>query len=520
MFKRFLSFILALSIILMSFPDIAFASNKDAALTNDNIDAPGTAVIPYTAFEILESILLSFGITYTTVDLLNKSSDVDKFNNALNEDDKSYGSITDIYTKLRSSYDNNVIKFPNNNPHGNNLPPKFDELLSAAITAKGIKLCNSAYECMRKAINSVFNRSVNNVDNLIKSGDLYYYNKFFPFPEYVQNKISEYAKKGYNFFIVEQNSGLGDMQHYDVIMSDLIIGNQYSDTLSFKKYNDLFRFNINKAVTFCYYPLTSEDHPSNISNVCDRAFFSHYKPFEEIPLGVSNFGIPCSQYHESSYYYHIFASNAILLDKNTSYNSMNDVFNNMVKNIDKVDLSSNFKVTPNLTPDSDELIASNPDILNDPNYSQNIELVPSEDFQRLFNNINNNPDAAPETINSFRSEVYKDPATSPDSPSNPSNPNLHDDDFYELNFDLTTVFPFCIPFDIYALFDKLSVDQPVAPVLKVPTYTLNSSFEVKETDPLVFDFSVFDPVMPAFRLLILIFFSICLAIGTTNLIRH
>ena len=86
MFKRFLSFILALSIILFSFPDVAFASNKDAASTNDNIDAPGTAAIPYTAFEILESILLSFGITYTTVDLLNKSSDTDKFNNALNEE--------------------------------------------------------------------------------------------------------------------------------------------------------------------------------------------------------------------------------------------------------------------------------------------------------------------------------------------------------------------------------------------------------------------------------------------------
>lgn len=520
MFKRFLSFILALSIILMSFSNVAFASNKDAASTNDNIDAPGTAVIPYTAFEILESILLSFGITYTTVDLLNKSSDVDKFNNALNEDVNSFGSITDIYNKLRSNYDDNVIKFPNNNPHGNNLPPKFDELLSAAITAKGIKLCNSAYECMRKAINTVFNRSVNKVDNLIKSGDLFYYYEFFSLPEYVQNKISEYAKKGLNFFIVMRNSSLGDMQHYDVIMSNLIIGNQYSDTLSFKKYDDLFRFNINNAVTFCYHPLTSEAYPSNISKVCSRAFFSSYEPFQQTPYSTSNFGTYSSKYYESESYRHSFATNAILLEKNTSYNTLDNVWNDVVNNMDKVDLSSNFKVTPNLNPESDELIASNPDILNDPNYNQNIELVPSEKFQRLFNDINNNPDKAPETINSFRSDVYKESATSPDSPSNPSNPNIHDDDFYELNFDLSTVFPFCIPFDIYALFDKLSVDQPVAPVLKIPTYTLNSSFELKETSPLVFNFAVFDSVMPAFRLLILIFFSVCLAIGTTNLIRH
>lgn len=520
MFKRFLSFILALSIILMSFSNVAFASNKDAVSTNDIIEAPGTAVLPYTVFEILESILLSFGITYTTADLLNKSSDVDKFNNALNEDDKSFGSITDIYNKLRSNYDDNVIKFPNNNPHGNNLPPKFDELLSAAITAKGIKLCNSAYECMRKAINTVFNRSVNKVDTLIKSGELFYYYEFFPLPEYVQNKISEYAKKGYNFFIVGKNSSLGDMQHYDVIMSDLIMGRQYSDTLSFKKYDDLFSFNTNKTIVFCYHPLISEDHPSNISKVCSEAFFSHYEPFKEIPFGASNFGFRSSKYYEGESYRHSFATNAILLEKNTSYNSFNNVWNDVVKNMDKVDLSSNFKVTPNLDPDSDELIASNPDVLNDPNFNQNIELVPSEKFQRLFNDINNNPDKAPDTINSFRSDVYKEPATSPDSPSSPSNPNIHDDDFYELNFDLTTVFPFCIPFDLYALFDKLSVDQPVAPVLKIPTYTLNSSFELKETSPLVFDFAVFDSVMPAFRLLILIFFAVCLAIGTTNLIRH
>lgn len=521
MFKRFLSFILALSVTLMSFSNVAFASNKDAeASTSDNIFAPGTAVIPYSVFEILESILLSFGITYTTVDLLNKSSDVDKFNNALNEDDKSFGSITDIYNKLRSNYDDNVIKFPNNNPHGNNLPPKFDELLSAAITAKGIKLCNSAYECMRKAINTVFNRSVNNVDNLIKSGDSFYYYEFFPLPEYVQNKISEYAKKGLNFFIVMRNSSLGDMQHYDVIMSNLIIGNQYSDTLSFKKYDDLFRFNINNAVTFCYHPLISEAYPSNISKVCSRAFFSNCEPFEQYSSSVNNFGPPSSKYYEGESFRHSFATNAILLEKNTSYQSLNNVWNDVIKNMDKVDLSSNFKVTPNLNPDSDELIVSNPDILNDPNFNQNIELVPSEDFQRLFNDINNNPDKAPDAINSFRSDVYKDPATSPDSPSSPSNPNIHDDDFYEINFDLTTVFPFCIPFDIYALFDKLSVNQPVAPVLKIPTYTLNSSFELKETSPLVFDFAVFDPVMPAFRLLILIFFSVCLAIGTTNLIRH
>lgn len=500
----------------MSFSNVASAS------TNDNIDAPGTAVIPYTAFEILESILLSFGITYTTVDLLNKSSDVDKFNNALNEDDNSFGSITSIYNKLRSSYDDNVIKFPNNNPHGNNLPPKFDELLSAAITAKGFELCNSAYECMRKAINSVFNRSVNKVDTLIKSGDLFYYYEIFSLPEYVQDKISEYAKKGYNFFIVGKNSSsIVDMQHYDVIMSNLIMGYQYSDTLSnFKKYDDLFRFNTNKTVVFCYHPLTSEDTPSNISKVCSEAFFSSKEPFEVIPNGCSGFSFRSSKYYEGASYRHSFATNAILLEKNTDYKSFNNVWNDVVKNMDKVDLSSNFKVTPNLNPESDELIAPNPDVLNDPNFNQNIELVPSEDFQRLFNDINNNPDKASDTINSFRSDVYKDPATSPDSPSNPSNPNIHDDDFYELNFDLTTVFPFCIPFDIYALFDKLSVDQPVAPVLKIPTYTLNSSFELKETNPLVFDFSVFDPVMPAFRLLILIFFSVCLAIGTTNLIRH
>ena len=97
----------------------------------------------------------------------------------------------------------------------------------------------------------------------------------------------------------------------------------------------------------------------------------------------------------------------------------------------------------------------------------------------------------------------------PTTPSDPSTPS----DIAGYTFDLTKIFPFCIPFDLYDFLTCLDA-TPVAPVINWEIQLPGGS-----TYPLTVDLSAFDSVAQLLRRLELLVFSIALAIKTRDLIK-
>ena len=97
----------------------------------------------------------------------------------------------------------------------------------------------------------------------------------------------------------------------------------------------------------------------------------------------------------------------------------------------------------------------------------------------------------------------------PTTPSDPSTPS----DIAGYTFDLTKIFPFCIPFDLYDFLTCLDA-TPVAPVINWQIQLPGGS-----TYPLTVDLSAFDSVAQLLRRLELLVFSIALAIKTRDLIK-
>lgn len=128
------------------------------------------------------------------------------------------------------------------------------------------------------------------------------------------------------------------------------------------------------------------------------------------------------------------------------------------------------------------------------------------------------------TLDQYLEQVtYQDTTTDPDpttDPSSPTSPSTGTDteweppeDPGEFALDLTNVFPFCIPFDLYDFLTCLNAD-PVAPVIQ-----WDIAMPGGGSYPLTLDLSPFDSVAQLLRRLELLLFCVGLAIKTRDLIK-
>lgn len=109
-------------------------------------------------------------------------------------------------------------------------------------------------------------------------------------------------------------------------------------------------------------------------------------------------------------------------------------------------------------------------------------------------------------------DVTKPIPGNPDDPVLPIIPDAPDYN-YAIEYAYEDIFPFCIPYDFYKIISSL-IAEPVAPVLRVPTYSLNAKYGLEKKGEIVVDFSQFDDVVVVFRRLFLLFFCACLAMST------
>lgn len=96
-------------------------------------------------------------------------------------------------------------------------------------------------------------------------------------------------------------------------------------------------------------------------------------------------------------------------------------------------------------------------------------------------------------------------------------PDVKDEDLDKYKINVTDIFPFCIPFDIYRFFECLAAD-PVAPKFTIPVIVENS-FGIPEYS-IEIDFAKFNSVAAILRKMELLGFCVGLAFVTNKLIKH
>ncbi len=151
--------------------------------------------------------------------------------------------------------------------------------------------------------------------------------------------------------------------------------------------------------------------------------------------------------------------------------------------------------------------------------------------QALSSNLANaadaDPDNQPQNTQDYIGAVQGavDSALGTDPSGNPgSNPGVEPDsqpesveppeDLKKYRTDLTSLFPFCLPFDLIALLDVLDA-EPEAPVFEIPLVV--PALNIHEVYEL--DLSIFNETMEVFRVCVLVTFILGLIIVTSKMIK-
>lgn len=159
------------------------------------------------------------------------------------------------------------------------------------------------------------------------------------------------------------------------------------------------------------------------------------------------------------------------------------------------------------------------------------DIIPESEYTPMVESINDNIDAndippiAP-TYNQFINYYITNNAPQPEQPEKPiipdqpqlpdKPPNTPEETDAVLNMaspNLNTIFPFCIPWDLVAIYSLLDAD-PEAPHLKgeITIPSLNWTYSVD------FDFSIYNDAAKLFRTMFFLLFLVVLSIATRNLI--
>lgn len=142
-------------------------------------------------------------------------------------------------------------------------------------------------------------------------------------------------------------------------------------------------------------------------------------------------------------------------------------------------------------------------------------------FVESITNVSPNPEPSPDPNPNPSPDPSPDPAPSPDPSPDPSpepDPDAPatDEEAAQYTADLTTVFPFCIPFDLVRAFKVLSVEGE-APVYEMPLQIDYKYIHIDESWSI--DMSDFSSVIQIVRIMETLAFIVALILLTRNIIR-
>lgn len=467
-------------------------------------------VAGYTIGQILESILLSFGISIFTTEMIQKGTSATWW------DTDGSAALKPYYDDLEQAYEEQRFKVINGGggqdpepsptpapgttpiPFPTTVPvpgdiPTFQELVAPALagTAAFIDMTQGAWECMGEAVSSLWNKVMGRASNVSES-----------LPEEAVNQI---INSGRPYYLYAQFWD-GDKYLYCLGTGSYVVKN------SFMGYNTKgYVFSKNGSISETQYGSISTQAMKN-SNWSNRA--SNLPEFSTEAEGQEwskQQRADADKYVKENIWVHPDLQDTYQNNGKLEYPQQAQQPLQIPSGDQLADLSK--KLNPEINTEFSPEMA--------PNYIQ--ELI-----QQLQKGLNPDPDPDPNPNPNPDPNPNPNPDPDPDlNPTGSPNPEPtkapeedSSDDIDPKNYttDLKRIFPFCIPFDLVHLIQAFEA-EPEAPVFEIP-------FDLELEDPWTgkkivnyhhtfkLDFSDYESVIEIFRIFEVIFFIIGLLLIT------
>lgn len=464
-------------------------------------------VAGYTIGQILESILLSFGISIFTTEMIQKGTSATWW------DTDGSAALKPYYDDLEQAYEEQRFKVINGgggqNPEPSPTPapgttpipfpttvpvpgdiPTFQELVAPALagTAAFINMTQGAWECMGKAVSSLWDKVMGRADNVDSS-----------IPENVVNQIVSSGKPYYLYYI--SSTWKGDLPFVGLYgTGSFLYSNGSAYLFDFK---ECFDGSINEGGNrVTGFNKKSKAWSTNLPE---------FATFEEGITWSNKERANANKYVKENIWVHPDLQDTYQNNGKLEYPQQAPQPLQIPSGEQLADLSKklnpeiNTEFSPEMAPNYiQELIQQlqkglNPDPDPDPNPNPNPDPNP---------NPNPDPDPDPNPTGSPNPEPTKAPEEDSSDDIDPKN----------YTTDLKRIFPFCIPFDLVHLIQAFEA-EPEAPVFEIP-------FDLELEDPWTgkkivnyhhtfkLDFSDYESVIEIFRIFEVIFFIIGLLLIT------
>lgn len=467
-------------------------------------------VAGYTIGQVLESILLGFGISIFTADMIANGTSASWW-----ETDGS-AALKPYYDDLEEEYEqqrfkvinggggnpepsptpqpgNSPIPFPTSAPVSGDIPT-FQELVAPALagTAAFVNMTQEAWECMGTAVSNLWNKMMGRFD--ISS-----------IPSEFWGYLSE--SSGYPYYIL--------VYKYEVGKYELVLFGEGSCRVKssgmYRNGYKYYRYQ-NKSYVCDVYESSSFGYDWTDSRVFDlskeKTNILTFSSISEADKWRKNVLANADKYVKENIWVHP---------------DLQDTY----KNNGKLEYPQQAQ-QPLQIPSGEQLADTvkklNPEI--NPSYSP--EIAPNY-IQELIQQLQRNPSTDPDP----NPDPAPDPDPNPDPNPNPDvkptgvpepEPTQKPDDSSEnidpknYTTDLQKIFPFCIPFDLIHLIKAFEA-EPEAPVFKIPfDMELENPFTGKKVvdyhHTFELDMSDYDSVIKIFRIFEVIFFIIGLLLIT------
>lgn len=479
-------------------------------------------VAGYTIGQILESILLSFGISIFTTEMIQKGTSATWW------DTDGSAALKPYYDDLEQAYEEQRFKVINGgggqNPEPSPTPapgttpipfpttvpvgdiPTFQELVAPALagTAAFINMTQGAWECMSKAVSSLWNKMMgrpNNVDLEI--------------PQKVVDQILASGYPYYVYYTYRYNN-----RQYVYLMgtgSFYVKGDSvYFNTSYSYQVGDESHPSINSGTGFCA-DLTSDPYINSITNLPKFSSIDEGKKWSQEQIANAD------KYKKENIWVHpdlqdTYQNNGKLEYPQQAPQPLQIPSGDQLADLSKkLNPEINTEFSPEMAPNYiQELIQQlqkglnpDPDPNPDPNPNPNPNPDPDPDP-----NPNPNPDPDPDPDPNPTGSPDPEPTKAPDEDSS------SDVDPKDYAIDLRKIFPFCIPFDLMHLLNVLDA-EPEAPRFEIPVdLEADNPFTGKKIvnyhTKIVIDMSDYEQPIKVIRIFEIMFFILALLLITRD----
>ncbi len=500
--------------------------------TYDRAEASSVVIGTVGVAEFILSLLASAGVTYITVDTLTQGWG--------SQSKKAYEELA---AQLEQSYEGRRLEVIEGG--GGEQPPQWDKFMDAAITAKTVEYTPGIWDCVKHAINEVmktrYDVEKNGEEGFYTAGTLYLVNQYgelqypiavihrgyvidsgysadFPdlnkaYSKYLQEAIENKA------LLFSEKGSYAVYKYPDRCLPCVKLYTGYDFRHYFRLYFNTSMFNsdvYDQDVTV--YTITDKNQLSSST----APGYSH--DF------VISAGMELREYILPPFLQLVLGDGLRLVGNDVSPDAILPSSSDTWKNSGNLDTLPqpapvNFPTADQIQALIDALNQANNNHSEDEEQKKNEQSSAVDDF--IGDLTKPEPGTKPDPGTDPEPDTKPDPGTDPEPDTKPD-PGIDPEpdidpkpdtelEPFQLEVDLTTIFPFCIPFDLIKLLSVLDA-EPETPVFDLNLPSLSASGEVVSNEFTV-DLSSFNGLMEIVRMGELLVFLIGLAVLTGHVIK-